>query len=73
MWTTKNELEFLNGIGRNKWPNNELFLDRTKRSDIIIGYIAASHNRDDWGEIDKEFVVNYARSMLGVALMEEAL
>lgn len=56
-WTTEHEIIFLSGIGR--WGTYKK--DRIRP---LRGYISSCNNRDDWGGIDKQKVLEYAKSLL---------
>jgi len=67
VWTTKNEIEFLEGVGlRDSSP------DSFRPPGAIIGdrflcltnYLELSKIRSDWGDIDKDKVVEKCKSLL---------
>ena len=60
-WTTENEISYLSGIGT--WGKVAL-----SRKEILQGYIDSALRRDDWGEVDGNKVIMYAKQML----LEEA-
>lgn len=56
-WTTENEKEWLNNLGthrRNGLPKKE----------SLEKYLEASEKRTDWGSINKEKVLAYAKELL---------
>ena len=61
VWTTENEISYLSGIGT--WGKVAL-----SRKEILQGYIDSALRRDDWGEVDGNKVIMYAKQML----LEEA-
>jgi len=62
VWTTENEISYLQNIGG--W----FAVTTHSRKEILQGYIDSALRRDDWGEVDGNKVIMYAKQML----LEEA-
>ena len=61
-WTTKNEIEFLRGLGSHG-PGSYV-PGRRSTVTCLEGYIKSAEHRDEWGAINKEKVVRVAEAML---------
>ena len=61
-WETRDEVGFLHGLGTHR-P-----LDYRRRSltrpQLLVRYIEAARHRVDWGEMDRDTVVQVARNLL---------
>lgn len=51
--TTQNELEFIDALGTSKYS-------KLSQSELLKKYIGAIKLRKDWGEMDRQAVINHA-------------
>jgi hypothetical protein len=68
VWTTKNELEFLDGIGfRNDAPRKYGMDVMPYRIQVLEGYLRGFSDRTDWGAMNSFTVLEYAEESLRLA------
>jgi hypothetical protein len=57
------EIKFLNGLGSGEHRKPP----RMSKKRLLINYIKASENRQRWGAIKKQEVLDHARALLALA------
>ena len=60
-WNTGMEIEFLKGMGLCKYRRAR---PDCSRHDLLVRYLKAAKVRKNWGEIQKDLVLDHARSMI---------
>ncbi|KKM61078.1 hypothetical protein LCGC14_1535350 [marine sediment metagenome] len=62
-WTTKSELEFIDGLGTYRATSN---LRKTPkyRQRLLESYIKSIPFRANWGILDKEYITSYVKRRL---------
>lgn len=61
--TTQDEFDFLENIGTYR----ENGVPETKKN-LLKGYLVGASKRVNWGEIDKDVVINFAKEKLDAAI-----
>jgi len=56
-WSTGDEKRFISRLG-------SFGVSTAERCKLLEGYIAGAEKREDWGSVDKEEVLEYARQCL---------
>ena len=69
-WTTKNEIDFVMGLGTGQFNKDDL--PRKSRVVMLRGYLAGSRLRDDWGNIKNGVVIDTAEALLEALETAEA-
>jgi hypothetical protein len=59
--STKNEIEFLKGLGTGAWDKDNRKKDRQL---LLDKYIRAANFRAKWGDVDKLKAIEFAKSEL---------
>lgn len=59
-WTTGDEVEFVENLGKNKWSNRTC----NDRYESLLKYATAANQRHEWGDVDKKFVIGLAKKLL---------
>lgn len=62
-YKTECEMEFIRRIG-SYGPHAAAF--RLSKAELLRGYIAGAKKRHDWGEIDREKIIEYATELLSI-------
>lgn len=60
-WSTIHEMRFIDGIGTRQLPKG---LPELSKSELLGMYLQTMLNRVEWGEIDSELVIEYARNRM---------
>ena len=60
VWTTAEELNFLDNLGRNK-------VKGLTRRELLLKYLAAAKSRSAWGQINRDRAIQRARDLLRTA------
>lgn len=69
-WFTKDELEFIDGIGRKKdekptnRPIESPHLYMMSRSKLLFNYLQYTEERVNWGDIEADVVIDHAEKAL---------
>jgi hypothetical protein len=68
VWTTKHELEFLDGIGhRNNAPRNCNMGFIPYRIKVLQGYLSGFSERTNWGSMNSFTIREHAEELLRLA------
>ena len=62
-YTTESEIKFINNLGMIVWDTSVGFRQRNRKQ-LLEGYLMGAGLREEWGLIDKEVVINHARTIL---------
>lgn len=62
-YQTSCEMDFLRHLG-SYGPHAASF--RLTKADLLRGYLEAAKKRHDWGEIDREKIIEYATELLSL-------
>ncbi len=61
MWTTRDELEYLASLGTH---SESAIVTALSKAEMLRNYIAAAHQRSEWGLIDPAVVIARAEDLL---------
>ena len=61
-WETRDEVGFLHGLGTHRPLDYRR--ESLTRPQLLVRYIEAARHRVDWGEMDRDTVVQVARNLL---------
>lgn len=59
-WTTKNEINFIKGLGMGTWASDSAKVRSKSRLELLKSYYLAAKNRDSWEGVDKHEVLGFA-------------
>ncbi|WP_419661497.1 uncharacterized protein Dvar_19300 [Desulfosarcina variabilis str. Montpellier] len=63
-WTTKNEINFIKGLGTGKFTNGNATVEQQTRAELLVKYIDAAKLRTNWGAVDQEKAISFAEECL---------
>jgi len=64
IWTTQDEINFIRRIGRGNMPENTDHHTDMSRLDKLLGYIDGARQRQNWGGMDRNEVIEFAEAEL---------
>ena len=63
-WETRDELRFLYYLGTGRWADQKRLAETPGRAEALRKYLRAVRRRKDWGQVDRDFVLIFARRQL---------
>lgn len=68
-WTTESEFDFLTNIGKSLSKDQST---KHTKAELLRGYLRAAPLRYDWGSVDKQAAIRYAKDLLDAELKQGA-
>lgn len=62
-WTTKNEIDFIKGIGTGQYSKSARVSSRSQ-IELLEGYVAGAKNRTAWDGVDGIACINFAKEKI---------